>query len=122
MKEELKLKSIEDWEAFKKSKPETNLVCIFKFSPICGVSFSREKILSNWYKNLPKNSNLSLVTINVISAKVVSSFIAREFSIRHESPQLIFLGGDFHLLDHSSHYEIDEEFLNTQIKKIKPKI
>ncbi len=103
-----KLKNIDDWEEFKKETSAGNELIIFKFSPVCGVSFYVEKIVQDWADNLQESSRLRLSKVNVISARQLSQQISVELNVSHESPQLIWLRADLTVKWNASHYEINK--------------
>jgi bacillithiol system protein YtxJ len=103
-----KLKNINDWEEFKKETLAGNELVIFKFSPVCGVSFYAENIFRDWANGLQDSSRLSLSKVNVISARKLSQQIAAELRVNHESPQVIWLGADLSVKWNASHYEINK--------------
>ena len=55
-----KLKNVNDWEEFKKETSAGNELIIFKFSPVCGVSFYAENIFQDWAEKLQESSRLRL--------------------------------------------------------------
>ena len=104
----IKLKNTKDWEKFKKEASAGNELIIFKFSPICGVSFYAENIFQNWVDNLQESKRISLSKVNVITARKLSLQIARELNVTHESPQVIWLKTDLSIKWNASHYNIKE--------------
>ncbi len=104
----VKLKNINDWEEFKKEAMAGNELIIFKFSPVCGVSFHAENIFKNWAVELQESSRLRLSKVNVITASKLSRLIAAELNVNHESPQVIWLRMDLSVKWNASHYEIKE--------------
>ncbi|NNG27928.1 MAG: DUF2847 family protein, partial [Ignavibacteriaceae bacterium] len=85
-----KLKNINDWEEFKKEASSGNELILFKFSPVCGVSFYAENIFKDWVDELNETVRLRLSKVNVISARKLSQQIAEELNVTHESPQVIW--------------------------------
>ena len=111
----INLKSINDWEKFKKEALAGNELIIFKFSPVCGVSFYAENIFKDWVDELQDSCSLSLSKVNVISARKLSQHIAKELNINHESPQVIWLNKDLSVKFNASHYEIKESSMNRNL-------
>ena len=109
-----KIKSDFDWQQLKENLNSETL--IFKYSPMCGVSFSVERKFNNWLENLPENKNLICARLNVITARALCQEIAEELGITHESPQLIWLDHKGKVKWHASHYDITEDELNTNLK------
>ena len=111
----IKLKNIDDWEEFKKEASAGNELIIFKFSPVCGVSFHAENILKNWADELQESNRISLSKVNVITAKKLSRQIAAELNVAHESPQVIWLRTNLSVKWNASHYEIKETKMNKNL-------
>lgn len=88
-------------------------VIIFKYSPACSISYYVEKSFDEWFENLPEETKLVAVKINVIESRGLSREIASEFNIRHESPQAIWLGGDGNVKWQASHSSINSGELNS---------
>ncbi len=111
----IKLKNINDWEEFKKEASAGNELIIFKFSPVCGVSFYVQNIFQDWADELQESSRLRLSKVNVISARKLSQQIANELNVSHESPQVIWLSTDLSVKWDASHYEIKETEMNKNL-------
>jgi monothiol bacilliredoxin len=109
-----KIKSDFDWQQLKENL--NSEILIFKYSPMCGVSFSVERKFNNWLENLPGDEDLICARLNVITARALSREIAEELGITHESPQLIWLDHEGKVKWHASHYDITEDELNTNLK------
>jgi len=109
------LKNINDWGEFKSKAAEGNELIIFKFSPVCGVSFYAENIFKDWADELQNSTRLRLSKVNVISARKLSQQIAKEFNVIHESPQVIWLKKDLSVKWTASHYEIKEAEMNKNL-------
>jgi bacillithiol system protein YtxJ len=109
-----KIKSDVDWQQLKENHSSETL--IFKYSPMCGVSFNVERKFNNWLENLPEDKNLTCAKVNVITARALSREIAAELNITHESPQLIWLDEEGKVKWHASHYDINEDELNSNLK------
>lgn len=108
----MELKTIEEFNKAIKTNNDNDIV-VFKFSPICPISRRIENEFDSWFKKHKKK--LNLYKINVIAARNLSNHIADEFNISHESPQLIWLNKELKVKSHTSHYNIDETFLNDNL-------
>jgi len=111
----IKLKNIKDWEEFKKEALDGNELIIFKFSPVCGVSFHAENIFEDWVDELHESIRLRLSKVNVISDRKLSQQIAVELDVDHESPQVIWLNKNLSVKWNASHYEIKEAEMNKNL-------
>jgi len=111
----IKLKNKNDWEEFKSKAAEGNELIIFKFSPVCGVSYYAENIFNDWADKLQDSNKVRLLKVNVISARKLSQQIAEELNVTHESPQIIWLNMDLSVKWNASHYEIKEEEMNINL-------
>jgi bacillithiol system protein YtxJ len=72
------------------------------------------------YEGLPENAGVTCVKVDVVNSRALSQELAREFTIRHESPQIIWIRGDNQVDWHASHYSITPEMLDTQLQKFSP--
>ena len=106
----------EDWEKIKSEALNKNEIIVFKFSPICTVSFTAGKILDLWLSKLSLDNNLDVIKINVIESRELSNIIATETDIKHESPQLIWFDDNRKIKWSYSHFRISEVQLNMIIK------
>ncbi len=111
----VEIKNLEEWEKIKKETAEKAELIIFKYSPICGVSSSVENDFNSWYLNLNENVKIICAKVDVISAKPVSQYIAKELNIQHQSPQLIWLKKDGKVKWSGSHYDIEKSQLSAQL-------
>ena len=112
MKKALSLKSIEEWNTVKKQADNTAEIIIFKYSPMCGISYSVETQFDKWLAKLKEDKNIIVVKVDVIFARELSQVIADETAIRHESPQLIWLDKDLKPKFSASHYDITKTALD----------
>ena len=104
-----KLKNISDWEEFKREASAGNELIIFKYSPVCGVSYYAENIFKDWVDELNDSSRLKISKVNVITAKKLSRQIGAELNVAHESPQVVWLRTNLSVKWNASHYEIKKE-------------
>lgn len=104
-----------DWEKlFKNSSNDFELI-IYKFSPICALSFSTDSVVDDWCKLQSENNHLLLLKVDVISNRGLSKRIAADLNIKHESPQIIWLKKNKKLKFQASHYDITIEALNKHL-------
>ncbi|MBT8387128.1 MAG: bacillithiol system redox-active protein YtxJ [Ignavibacteria bacterium] len=116
------LKNINDWEDFKKKASAGYELIIFKFSPVCGISFYAESIFQDWADELQELRRIKLSKVNVISARKLSQQIAGELNVSHESPQVIWLNKDFSIKWNASHYEINKAEMDKNLTDSNKKI
>jgi bacillithiol system protein YtxJ len=113
------LHTIEEWNEFTHKIPSSAYgLIIFKFSPKCPISKSVKRSFDSWYDQLSDKTPLLCVEIDVINSRALSQHIEKEFDIRHESPQAIWITTDHHIHWHASHYSITGKTLDTQLGKI----
>ena len=117
MIETIKLNTVEQWEALKSELAPPSELMIFKYSPVCSISSVVEDDLDSWLSGLPENTNIKCAKLDVIEAKAVSSKIAAELNVKHESPQLIWLTGDLKIKWTASHYDITKTQLDFYLTK-----
>jgi bacillithiol system protein YtxJ len=118
MAEIINLDSVELWEALKKNTTSTGELLIFKYSPVCPISSIVEDDLNTWLSDLPESYNLKLAKLDVVASKEVSTKVAEDLSIKHESPQAIWLTVDFKVRWCGSHYDINKNKLKTVLNKV----
>src|SRR5688572_14690145 len=84
-----------------------NPVLIFKHSPRCGISRSAlDRIERNWK---PEDSGKTIcIHVHVIEERKLSNDIAANFSVRHESPQVLVIKNG-KCVYHASHGEVRYE-------------
>jgi len=107
-----------DSESLKEKQNKNNdgyQVVIFKYSPVCPVSYFVEKSFNEWFNNLPDDTKLIAVKINVIDSRPLSREVSEEFNIRHESPQAIWLNENGEVKWQASHSRIREKDLTGQL-------
>lgn len=119
MKKIFKLKTVDDWKELKNDNKEADIIFVFKTSPICGVSFTTERKVEQWFSKVKEEWNIYLVKVDVIHAKELSLGIAEETGIEHQSPQMIVMDNEYNIIDHTSHYSINKKFLNSVLEKSK---
>ncbi len=112
----VEIKSVDEWEKLREETAKKEELIVFKYSPICGVSSSVENDFNSWFSNLNENVKIVCAKVDVISAKSVSRYIAKELNIQHQSPQVIWLKKDGKVKWSGSHYDIDKSQLSAQLK------
>ena len=115
MKKVTELSSAGDWENVKEKHDGATEIIIFKISPICTVSLVAERIFDMWFSQLPDDTKLLGLKIDVIKSRELSQKIAREFEIIHESPQIIWLDKSLNAKWHDSHHRINEKSLKSHL-------
>ena len=118
MKEIKTLQTITEWEEAKQSIPEQGLL-IVKFSPRCPISRGVERDFDEWYNLLDGSQGFRCIKVDVVNARDLSRHIAQELSVRHESPQVIWLLPNLKVYWHASHWEIKGSALDVQLEALK---
>jgi len=111
MKELLKLNTIEEYNTFIKNQEEDSDLLLLKISSRCTISFVVQKIFEHWFNGINPLEKLSCGIVDVISARDLSNQIAKDFSIKHESPQAIWLTKEKKVKWSESHHRITAEAL-----------
>ena len=109
-----KIGNIEEWESFYASNNSKDKI-IFKFSPICPISFMAEKKFDSWVKNLNNAKELEVAKVDVINSRSLSQLIEKQTNIRHESPQVIWLDKKGKVKWDANHYSITKGALDEQL-------
>jgi bacillithiol system protein YtxJ len=81
--------SIEEWNKVYENSSERPLV-VFKHSTTCPVSANAHQEFTNYLNDTP-NQNADYVLVKVIESRPVSNQIAEDTSVKHESPQIIYI-------------------------------
>ena len=104
----LKLESLDQIEEIKEKSKETAVV-IFKHSTSCSISrASLDRLERNW-----KQEEMSAVKpffLDLLNHREVSNQIAREFSVEHQSPQILLIENGVSVYDRS-HFDINYQDL-----------
>jgi len=106
MKKIYELNSDLQWNELKNSTGDKQVI-IFKYSPICPISYEAEDNFDKWFSGLNDETNLTAAKINVLKSSAVSRKIANDLDIWHESPQVILLNSNGKVVWSGSHYEIN---------------
>lgn len=114
----MKIKILADereWDELLNNSSNDFELIIYKFSPICALSFSTDSVIDEWCKLQSENDHLVLLKIDVVSHRELSKRIAADLNIKHESPQIIWLKKNKKLKFQASHYDITIEALNKHL-------
>lgn len=106
---------VEDLDEILKEQADENAIILFKYSPYCTISFVADKVIEKWLKKSSDKENLTILKINVISARPLSNYIAEKYEVKHESPQLFWLDKN-EVKWHGSHHMITEIKLDELLK------
>lgn len=112
------IKNKDEWENTKTGSLNKNELIVFKFSPVCTVSFTAGKILETWCSKLDSDNGLKIVQVNVIKSRALSNKIENETSVRHESPQIIWFEKNGNIKWHGSHFMISAKSLSAQLEAV----
>ncbi len=110
----MELNNIQEWEKIKQDLFNKKEIIILKYSPTCPISKKAEMNFDNWAINLDEKK-IQIIKVNVIYSRTLSLFLADEFSIKHESPQVIWLTKELKVKWNDSHFAIKDSNLNNQI-------
>lgn len=113
MKELITLKTLDEYRSFLAPQSDDSEILLLKVSSRCTVSFVIQKIFEHWFNGVDKSVKLRCGIVEVISAREVSNQIAKDFGIKHESPQAIWLSKDGKVKWSDSHHRITVEALQT---------
>lgn len=85
------------------NKPRLNGVLLFKHSTRCIISkMALRELEKDWHYD---NDEVEVYMIDVLNNRQISNQIADIYSVRHESPQILFLKGDS-CLGNASHGDV----------------
>ena len=100
----LKLESIEQLQTIKDNSSE-NLILIFKHSTRCSISRSvLDRLERNWQQG--EMNDVKPFYLDLIRYRDVSDQIAEDFSVEHESPQVLVIKNGQSVYDRS-HIDIN---------------
>ena len=111
MKELITLKTLDEYSSFLESQTDDYEILLLKVSSRCTVSFVIQKIFEQWFNRVDPSAKLRCGIVEVISAREVSNQIAKDFGIKHESPQAIWLSSEKKVKWSDSHHRITVEAL-----------
>lgn len=106
-----KLQQLEEIRKVSESQP----VLIFKHSTRCSTSrMSLDRLERNW--NEQELPMVKTYFLDLLSFREISNKITEEFSVEHESPQVILIQNGKSVLD-MSHFEIEYDRLRNVVQK-----
>lgn len=95
-------------------KNETKPVLIFKHSYRCNISRTAlDRLERNW--NESEMDQVKPYFLDLLSNREISSRLAEQFNVEHESPQVILIDKGKSVLN-LSHFEIDYQQIKAAIK------
>jgi bacillithiol system protein YtxJ len=109
-------RSLNSYEGLNKIKEDSyqQPQAILKHSTRCGISaMMKTRLESKWEK---KNPQIPIYLVDLLADRELSDQIAKEFNIRHESPQLIILQNGVSTY-HASHIGISSSAVAKHIGK-----
>ena len=105
--------SIEQFDQIVRDKPADRELIVFKVSPACNLSFMAEGQMNEWLEELSDDPGFDIYKVDVIGDRSVSQHIEGHFEIRHESPQILWVGVDTRVRWHGSHRAVSRDNLRT---------
>lgn len=115
MKKMLEISDPESLNRLMKKGEEGFQLLIFKYSPLCSISYFVERSFDKWFAKLAEDTPVIALKVNVINSRELSRKIAAEFDIMHESPQAIWLSENREVKWHASHNSINDKNLTKQL-------
>ncbi len=107
------LKAAEQLEEIRKESAEKNIL-IFKHSTRCNISrASLDRLERNW--NEQEMQHVKPYFLDLLNFREISSLIAKEFNVEHESPQILLIKKGEAVLD-QSHFSIDYQQIKAAAK------
>ncbi|MDG1477417.1 MAG: bacillithiol system redox-active protein YtxJ [Vicingaceae bacterium] len=108
----INIKSEEDLKNAIEVSFQDNLgVVIFKHSTRCSISsLAKNRLSSDW----DFNEELPIYYLDLISYRAISSKIAEQFNVQHESPQLLILKNGVCIYD-ASHMDISVKSIHNKL-------
>lgn len=107
------IESVDDWDRLFAGKQDTRDLVVFKVSSICGMSFRAEEEVAAWLRDVDMAPEVDVYKVDVHSGRPVSNLIEEQLGIRHESPQILWIGGSGTVRWHGSHRAITRDRLAT---------
>lgn len=111
----IEIKTLKDWQKIKSEIKNNKEIILFKYSPICSLSFTAGRIFEEWIDNYKDSENFIAAKINVIESREVSNNVETETGIIHQSPQIIWIDLNWEVKWNESHIGITESNLNKQL-------
>ena len=106
----------EAWEALAAAGRGRQGILVLKFSPICPISAAAEEEFDAWTAGLAGEPGFAIAKVDVIGARPLSRCLAEVLGVRHESPQVLWLGPDLSVRWHASHGDITRESLRASVR------
>jgi bacillithiol system protein YtxJ len=114
MKSITQIQSIEEYKALLHTS-NTHPVLLFKFSPICPISFYAEEQFNTYVTQSPQK--LKAYRVDVIKSKSVSQYIAKHLGVTHQSPQTLLLSEGL-CVWHDSHNSLTIKEFELRVNKL----
>lgn len=111
----LPLETISDYDKMMSSSFEEDFFCvaIFKHSTRCAISkMAQLRLLSSW--NFSENQ-LPIYQLDLLSFRELSNKIAEDFSVEHQSPQLLLIKNG-ECIYHTSHMGISVDAIKKALE------
>ncbi|QTL52806.1 bacillithiol system redox-active protein YtxJ [Priestia aryabhattai] len=100
--------TLEEWDDILEKSTKRGQV-ILKHSTTCPVSSNAIKEYEHYLEGSP-NNNLDYILVKVIESRAVSNQITKDLSVKHESPQIIFVKDKFKYWT-ASHWSVTTEHM-----------
>jgi bacillithiol system protein YtxJ len=110
--------AVESWTKLwdEQAAADARVRIVFKQSPRCPISHAMQEAFERFAARLPDAVPVELFRVDVVADREVSLRIAEDTSIRHESPQALFIGPARSILWHASHYSVSESQLEDALR------
>lgn len=111
----IKLTTLEQLDQIKEES-KVHPVLIFKHSTSCSISrASLDRLERNW--NAEETGKLKAYFLDLLSYRSVSNAIATQFSVPHQSPQVLLIEGGRAVNDWS-HFDINFNAIKNQLPQL----
>lgn len=109
----IELKALDQLQEIRKESAEKT-VLIFKHSRRCNISrTSLDRLERRW--NEKEMAEVKPYFLDLLSYREISNLLADQFSVEHESPQILLIADGKSILD-LSHFEIDYDQIKAALK------
>jgi bacillithiol system protein YtxJ len=88
---------------------------IFKHSPTCGISAQAFESISDWLKGEVPDADFYIVPVP--ASRALSTQLAKQFGIRHESPQVMVIDRG-QVVWHGSHFRATASSIAAALDKL----
>lgn len=112
------IKSVEAWQDLVREREAGRDLVVVKLSPACGLSHMAESTVDRWVAGLPSPPEIDVYKVDVLADRTVSNHLEAELGVRHESPQVLWLGDGGTVKWHASHRGISRERLEAQTQPV----